>query len=202
MKKYNVIYADPAWSYYNDKTVTVAENKAKDFISRNPYMVMSTEDIKNLPIKDISDDNCILFIWTTDYHLSRCCDVIKAWGFEYKTVGFAWQKLTKKNKPVTFMGNYTMKSGIELCLLATKGKGFQKWMKKRNVRALIQSQRLGHSSKPNEVRQGIEEMFGDDVSKIELFARQKYDGWAAWGNEVDCDVNLMGLENPKSVGKN
>ncbi|MBP7109729.1 MAG: hypothetical protein KBA90_14310, partial [Chitinophagaceae bacterium] len=51
-KKYSIIYADPAWSHYNDMTVTVQQNKAKDFISRNPYPVMSSSDIKALPIKD------------------------------------------------------------------------------------------------------------------------------------------------------
>ena len=54
MKKYDIIYADPAWSYYNDKTVLLDENKAKDFISRNPYKVMSTKDIQELPIKNMS----------------------------------------------------------------------------------------------------------------------------------------------------
>jgi len=190
LKKYDIIYADPAWSYYNDKTVLLEDNKAKDFISRNPYKVMSTKDIKDLPVKNMSAENSILFIWTTDYHLSRCCEVIKSWGFEYKTVGFAWQKLNKNNKPVTFMGNYTMKSGIELCLLATKGKGFQKWMKKRNVRALIQSKRMEHSRKPDEARQGIEEMFGSNVSKLELFARKNYDGWDSWGNEVENSIDI------------
>ena len=188
-KKYQIIYADPAWSHYNNMSVSVEQNKAKDFISRNPYPVMSTEDIKALPIKDIADENCILFIWTTDYHLSRCCEVINAWGFEYKTVGFAWQKLTKDNKPVTFMGNYTMKSGIELCLLATKGKGFQKWIKKRNVRALVQAQREEHSKKPDEVRNRIVQLLGERP-RIELFARQKTDGWDVWGNELENDVEL------------
>lgn len=199
MKKYQIIYADPAWSYYNDKTVLLEENKAKDFISRNPYKVMSTEDIKKLPVKNMTAENSILFIWTTDYHLSRCFEVIKSWGFEYKTVGFAWQKLTKNNKPVTFMGNYTMKSGIELCLLATKGGGFQKWMEIRNVRALIQTQRMEHSRKPDEARQGIEQMFGDKVSKIELFARENHPGWDAWGNEVGKSIDINIYNTPEQA---
>ena len=187
--KYQIIYADPAWSHYNDMTVTMQQNKAKDFISRNPYPVMSSSDIKALPIKDIADENCILFIWTTDYHLSRCCEVIKAWGFEYKTVGFVWQKLNKQNKPVCFMGNYTLKSGVEICLLATKGKGATKLVKKRNVRSLVQSQREEHSKKPDEVRNRIVELCGD-IPRVELFARKNHDGWDAWGNEVEESINL------------
>ena len=187
MKKYQIIYADPAWSHYNDMTVTVEQNKAKDFISRNPYPVMSSADIKALPIKDIADENCILFIWTTDYHLSRCCEVIKEWGFEYKTVGFVWQKLNKQNKPVCFMGNYTLKSGVEICLLATKGKGSAKLVKKRNVRSLVQSQREAHSKKPDEVRNRIVELCGD-IPRVELFARENHEGWDAWGNQVSNSI--------------
>ena len=189
MKKYKIIYADPAWSHYNDMTVTVEQNKAKDFISRNPYPVMSSADIKKLRVNDIADDDCILFIWTTDYHLSRCCEVIKEWGFEYKTVGFVWQKLNKKNNPVCFMGNYTLKSGVELCLLATKGKGANKLVKNRKVRALVQSQREEHSKKPDEIRNRIVDLVGD-IPRIELFAREVPEGWDVWGNEVESSVTL------------
>ena len=111
-KKYQIIYADPPWSYYNDMTVIPEKNHSGLGLMRKvPYPVMSSEDIKALPVKNIADDDCILFIWTTDYHLSRCCEVIKEWGFDYKTVGFVWQKLNKKNQPVCFMGAYTLKSG-------------------------------------------------------------------------------------------
>lgn len=150
---------------------------------------MSTKDIINLPVKEIADDKCILFMWTTDYHLSRCCDVIKAWGFEYKTMGFVWQKLTNNGDPVTFMGNYTMKSGCEICLLATKGGGLQKWIHKRNVRALYQSKREKHSKKPDEFRKRIELMYPGQ-SKIELFARQKTEGWDIWGDEIESQIKL------------
>lgn len=183
-KKYQIIYADPPWSYYNDMTVIPEKNNSSlGFMSKIPYPVMSSEDIKKLPIKNIADDNCILFIWTTDYHLSRCCEVIKEWGFNYKTIGFVWQKLNKKNKPVCFMGTYTLKSGVELCLLATKGKNANKLVKNHKVRALLQRQREIHSKKPDEIRNRIVELVGD-IPRIELFARQKTDGWEVWGNEV------------------
>lgn len=87
------------------------------------------------------------------------------------------------------MGAYTMKSGIELCLLATKGKEAHKLVKKHNVRALIQSQRQEHSKKPIEVKERIIELVGD-LPGIELFAREKTHGFDVWGNEVACDINL------------
>jgi len=188
MKKYQIIYADPAWSYYNDSNAKPDCTTIKG-MRRPPYSVMSSVEIMNLPVKDIADNNAILFIWTTDYHLAKCLEVIKSWGFEYKTVGFVWAKKTKKGKQVCFMGAYTMKSGVELCLLATKGKGAHKLVKKHNVRAYIESQRLEHSKKPDEVRQRIVELCGD-LPRVELFARQTTEGWDVWGDEVESSIAL------------
>ena len=134
--KYKIIYADPPWSYYNDKTVDVDCTTIKG-MRRPPYPVMSSQDIMNLNINKIADDNSILFIWSTDYHLNKCLNVINAWGFEYKTIGFKWLKLNKKGNPVSFMGAYTMKSGVELCLLATKGKHAHKLVVKNNSFSLF-----------------------------------------------------------------
>jgi N6-adenosine-specific RNA methylase IME4 len=181
-KKYDVIYADPPWSYYNDSDANVNCTTVKG-MRRPPYSVMSSKSIKLLPVKNIAKENAILLIWTTDYHLEKCIEVINAWGFTYKTVGFCWSKRNKNNTPVTFMGAYTMKSGVELCLLATKGKNARKLLKKHNVRAYIESERQHHSKKPDEIRNRINELFGD-VSKIELFARNKYENWDSWGNEI------------------
>lgn len=185
-KKYSVIYADPAWSYYNDMTVTPDKNHSGlGLMKKVPYPVMSSDDIAALPVKNIAEDNSILFIWTTDYHLDRCIDkIIPAWGFEYKTMGFVWQKLNKSGNPVSFMGAYTLKSGVELCLLATRGKNARKLVKKNNVKSLIQSPRLHHSKKPDEIRDRIVELVGD-VPRIELFARDKFDGWDCWGNQIN-----------------
>ena len=156
---------------------------------RPPYQVMSSNDIKSLNVKDISDDNSILFIWTTDYHLQKCMEVINEWGFDYKTIAFSWMKLNKQGKPKTMMGAYTMKSGIEICLLATKGKDAHKLVKKHNIRSLIQSEVQEHSKKPDAVRDRIVELVGD-ISRIELFARQKTEGWDIWGNELENSIEI------------
>lgn len=181
-KKYQIIYADPPWSYYNDRTAKNNCTTVKG-MRRPPYPVMSSNEIKKIKVNEITDKNCILFIWTTDYHLEKCLEVIKAWDFQYKTVGFAW------NKKCCFMGAYTMKSGIELCLLATKGKDAHKLVKKHNVRALVEEKRTKHSKKPLEVKNRIVELLGD-LPRIELFAREKTEGWDVWGNEVESDISL------------
>ena len=192
--KYQIIYADPPWSYYNDSNAKPDCTTIKG-MRRPPYPVMSSKDISNLPIRDITDDNCILFIWTTDYHLEKCFDIIKSWGFKYKTIGFVWAKKDNQGKPICFMGAYTMKSGIELCLLATKGKDIHKLVNKYNVRSLIESQRQKHSVKPEEVKTRIVKLMGD-LPRIELFARQKTEGWDCWGNEVD--ESIVEKENMKT----
>ena len=185
-KKYKIIYSDPAWSYQNDNNI-----KPKSIVGMRhpPYDVMSSKQIMDLPINQIADDNSILFIWTTDYHLEKCISVINAWGFKYKTVGFVWAKKNKQGGQVCFMGAYTMKSGVELCLLATKGKDAHKLVKKHNVRSYIESPRLEHSKKPNEIRNRIIELVGD-LPRVELFARQKSEGWDVWGNEVKESIIL------------
>ena len=183
-KKYEIIYADPPWRYYNDLTckknpTTVTENGHR----MPPYPMLSSKDIRSINVQNISEKNCFLFIWTTDYHLDKCLKVIEDWGFTYKTVAFSWQKFNKQGNPVCFTGAYTLKSGIENCLLATRG-NIKGWVQDKTVRALIQSQRTEHSQKPEEARKRIERLLGDRP-RVELFARQKHEGWDTIGNEID-----------------
>jgi len=173
-KKYNIIYADPAWSY-RDKAL--AGNRGAGC----KYDVMSIDDIKNLPVKDLADDNCILFMWVTFPKLDECLDVIKAWGFEYKTVGFTWVKKYKNGDNFMGMGRWT-RANAEICMIATKGKP-----KRINagIRQIIESVPEKHSKKPDIVRDKIIELVGD-LPRIELFARDKTEGWDVWGNEIDA----------------
>lgn len=181
-KKYNIIYADPPWSY-QDKAL--AGNRG----ACCKYSVMNQEDIKNLPIKEIADDNCILFMWVTMPKLNECFDVIKAWGFEYKTCAFTWVKRNKKSDSWFWgMGRWT-RANAEICLLATKGKP------KRisaSVHSIIDTPIEGHSKKPDITRNRIIELVGD-LPRVELFARQKVSGWDSWGNEVESDLDLISL---------
>lgn len=179
---YEIIYADPPWSYYNDMSVKPDCTTVKG-VRRPPYPVLSVADIKKCPVQDISSDNAILFMWSTDYHLQKAMEVIGEWGFTYKTVAFAWQKLTKTGKPVSFCGAYTLKSGVELCLLATKG-DTSGWVKNRKVKGLIQSPRQEHSKKPDEIRDRIVTLLGDRP-RIELFSRKQVDGWDYHGLDLD-----------------
>lgn len=181
-KKYRVIYADPPWSYYNDSD-SPEDKTTKVGVRKPPYPVLGSETIKKFPVASIADDPCLLFIWTTDYHLEKCLQIISCWGFQYKTVGFVWKKLNKSGTAVTFTGAYTLKSGVEFCLLATKGDA-HKLVVSHKVRALIEATRQHHSKKPDEIRERISQLVGYETLKIELFAREKFEGWDHWGNEV------------------
>ncbi len=182
MKKYNIIYADPPWQY---KTYS---EKGQLRSAERHYSTMSLSDIQALPIADIADKNCTLFMWTTVPHLKECFSVIDAWGFEYKTVAFVWIKKNRKSEGLFWgMGHWT-RANAELCILATKGHP------KRisaSVHQVVISRVEEHSKKPNEVRNRIIKLVGE-LPRIELFARRRYDGWDAWGNEVECDISLVG----------
>ncbi len=181
-KKYQIIYADPPWSYRDKR------NKHPRLCggAAAHYNTMPIEDIKNLPIKKLADTNCILFLWATFPNLQEALDVIKAWGFKYKTLGSSWIKTNKNNgKPFFGIGYYT-KSNCKVCLIGVKGKPK---VISNYVSSVIISPREKHSKKPDIVRKKIVELMGN-IPRIELFARQKTEGWDVWGNEVESDINL------------
>ena len=170
-KKYNIIYADPPWSY-NDKKCNGA--------CELHYTTMKIADICNLPISEIADKDCTLFIWTTYPMTEEVIRVIKAWGFKFKSIGFQWIKLNKKNgKPFFGLGRWT-RGNTEPCYIATKGKPSRI---AKDISQLIFAPIGKHSEKPPIVRDKIVKLMGE-LPRIELFARQYADGWDCWGNEV------------------
>lgn len=155
---------------------------------------MSIDEIIDLPIKKISDDNCILFLWITYPQLNHAINLIEAWGFKYKTIAFQWIKLNKKvnkeeikiqsikdmEKSCVFgIGNWT-RSNSECVLLATKGKITRI---NNSISQLIFEPIKRHSEKPSVVRDKIIDLVGN-LPRIELFARQEVNGWDCWGNEL------------------
>ena len=158
------------------------------------YPTMTTDDLKNLPVQDICDDASILFMWTTFPRIKDALEVIDAWGFKYRTVGFTWIKTLKSGRiddTGRGMGFFT-KENAEICLLATryvhKGRNQVKRVK-GNVSSIIIAPRGKHSQKPDIVREKIVELLGD-LPRIELFARDKKEGWSTWGNEIPNDIEF------------
>ncbi len=114
--------------------------------------------------------------------------IIKAWGFEFKTLAFVWIKQNKKSETLHWGMGYWTRSNSEICLLATKGSPKRQ---AANVHQVIISHIEEHSRKPEEARRRIDRLMGD-VAKIELFARRPADGWDVWGNEVQSDIVFPG----------
>lgn len=180
-KKYNIIYADPPWSYRDKMSMQGKHGMIRG--ANSFYDTMSLKEIKDLPVKQLSADNAMLFMWVTMPLLEKAFEVMTAWGFEYKTCGFCWVKKTKNGKTHLGMGHYT-RGNAELCLIGLKGKKPQ--MLTRSLSQIVESKIEKHSQKPNEVRNKIVELCGD-LPRIELFARQSAEGWDCWGNEAPED---------------
>lgn len=179
VKKYQIIYADPPWSY-RDKRLGYKDPGVEQF-----YETQSQEWICSLPIPKLCSEDCVLFLWATSPLLPEAFEVMKAWGFKYRTLAFCWVKETPLFNTVKNLGHWTM-GGVELCLLGVKGKP------KRitnNIKQLVFEIRSNHSTKPEEVRRRIVKLMGN-LPRIELFAREKTEGWDVWGNEVESDIKL------------
>lgn len=182
MKKYQIIYADPPWEYDSGRCLTPESLLSGN--NQTPYHYMSVEQICMLPIYKITDDDCLLFLWTTGPKLNIAPKVITSWGFEYSTVAFVWEK--EETNP----GYYTL-SSTEFCLVGKKKKGkIPQPRGARNIRQFLSEKRRKHSQKPDTIRERIDLMFPTQ-SKIELFARKKIPGWDVWGKEVESDIELQ-----------
>ena len=173
MKKYQIIYADPPYSYRNKRTggSMVSGSEAK-------YPVMSIDEIAKLPVRDIINRDSALFLWTTTPMLQDAFYIMNEWGFRYKTAIY-WRKIMSLG-----MG-YWYRGQVEVCLLGIKGKMKAFRIQKANF---IQTKVLRHSEKPEEMRRLIEATGLEP--KIELFARRQVEGWHCWGNEVESDIEL------------
>ena len=167
---YDLIYADPPW-YYSPSEINP------------PYPLIKHNQLLELNIKDITNENCVLFLWTTGPRMDIAIECIKKWGFRYCTVGFVW------NKTRPTYGAYTH-SQCEYCLIGMKGK-LRDIFPMRNPATMqyLEQPSHTHSKKPIEVYKRIETLF-PKTKKIELFARQKRENWDAWGNEIETVSNV------------
>lgn len=199
-KKYDIIYADPPWDYGGkmqyDKTTIKSENKGFEkniFISSASfkYPTLKLKELKQLDINSIAADDCLLFMWTTGPQLANAIELGNSWGFEYKTVAFVW------NKMVHNPGRYTL-SQTEFVIAFKKGR-FPSPRGARNIRQLIEIKRSKHSEKPQKVIEGITKMFPIQ-KKIELFARNNYEGWDNWGLEIpNSKIKILSNEELNQI---
>jgi N6-adenosine-specific RNA methylase IME4 len=164
-KKYRIIYADPPWKYGNAMPDYVTE--PQDY-----YLLMDTSDICKMPVKDVLEDDAVLFLWSTSPHLPEALEVAKSWGFTYKT-SFIWDKV-KHN-----MGHYNSVRH-ELLLVCTRGACTPDV--KKLFDSVVSIERTEHSKKPAFFREVIETLYTYG-NKLELFAREAPEGWDVFGNQ-------------------
>jgi site-specific DNA-methyltransferase (adenine-specific) len=185
-KRYNVIYADPAWSYENKKTggsmISGAEEK---------YYLITNSDIMQMPIKEITEKDAVCFLWATVPLMPEAFETLNAWGFQYKTM-LTWRKIMSLGMGFWFRGQ------CEHLLLGVKGKVKPFRMQVSNFH---QTKVGKHSQKPHYFRELISKAVANSFEtpkKLELFARSRegffpdyeYDGWDVWGNQVNNSIEL------------
>ena len=178
IQKYQVIYADPPWDYQQCRLSGSAKKH---------YPTMRIEELCALPVAEIANRDCALFLWATFPQLPEALRLIQAWGFMYKTVAFVWLKQNRKALTWFYGLGFWTRSNAEICLLATKGHPKRQ---SAGIHQLVISPVEQHSKKPDKVREKIVALMGD-VPRIELFARQQTPGWDVWGNEVENSTALL-----------
>lgn len=174
--KYGIIYADPPWRY------SFSRSDSRQI--ENQYPTMSAEEICALSVPAAED--CVLFLWATAPKLVDALRVMAAWGFEYKT-HLVW------DKQILGMG-YWFRGQHELLLVGVKGHVSPPAPSDR-ISSVFGCRRGKHSHKPDRIREWVVRAF-PDAARVELFAREKADGFDAWGNEVECDLELAGAQSP------
>ncbi|MBO4127022.1 cytosine methyltransferase [Streptococcus suis] len=175
-KKFKTILADPPWE--------VAQKGQLGAIKH--YNLMTVDQIKKMPIAELADDNAHLWLWTYPAVLEQSFEVVRAWGFEPKSI-FTWVK------PRLGLGNY-LRNCTEQMIFATRGKAPIKFKGQINWGFFpVQD----HSHKPEEVYSIIERCSDGDY--LELFARRPVPSdknWAVWGNEIKSDIVIPNYPVP------
>ena len=170
-----MIYADPPWRYTQKGLQGAAEKH---------YPTMGIDELCTLPVADLAAPDSVLFLWATFPQLPEALRLINAWGFQYKSVAFVWLKKNRKSESWFYGLGFWTRGNAEVCLLGvTPGFKAKTQIRAHNVHQIIEAPFEGHSKKPDETRRRIVELLGD-VPRLEMFARQRADGWDAWGNEA------------------
>lgn len=181
MKKYKTIVIDPPWKYgkWGKADPAIRPNTIERPM---PYQTMEIEEIKKLNIKELADENCELYLWTTQKYLPQAFNVLESWGFKYCQT-LVWCK-TPRGKGQG--GVYCPTN--EFLILARTGK-MPEVERVDSTWFLTKRPHNNHSKKPEFFQDMIEKV--SDCPRLEMFARRKREGWDVWGNEVDCDIDIQ-----------
>ncbi len=189
---FQVVYVDPPWPHYG--------SPQRDQAAGKHYTLMTMDEIKALPVRSLLAKPSVCFMWTTGTHLLTAADLFSCWGLHYRNVGFVWVKTTKAGKVIGGQGARPsiVKQMCEYVLVgSTVERGRPLPLLDESIGQVVEependpvyAPRPGnkHSAKPPEVRRRIDLLFGPNVRKIELFAREQAPGWTGWGDQ--CPTN-------------
>jgi len=172
-KRYKTIVVDPPWKY---------KDRLPPRHGRAPYKFMDLDKIKKLPIAKLAAKRCHLYLWTTNAFIKQAFEVLKAWGFAYKTL-ITWIK------PCGLGLGYYWRNNTEHCLFAIKGR---MKVKRNDIWNIIIAPRRKHSEKPIEFFGLVEEM--SPKPRLEIFSRNNRKAWDVWGDEIKSNVRLKAKE--------
>lgn len=174
--RFGAILADPPWQFQNRTGKMAPEHRR---LSR--YATMGLDDIKNLPVAQIAAEPAHLYLWVPNALLQEGLDVLKAWGFEYKT-NLVWYKIRKDGGPDGRGVGFYFRNVTEMVLFGVRGKNARTLQPARSQVNVIASRKREHSRKPDEQYELIESCSPGPY--LELFARGTRPGWHAWGNQA------------------
>ena len=178
-RKYKTIYADPPWQFSNRTGKMAPEHKRL-----NRYSTMKLEDIKKLPVCEAADEKCHLYLWVPNALLPDGLEVMKAWGFEYKT-NIIWEKVRKDGMPDGRGVGFYFRNVTEILLFGIKGENNRTLQAGRSQVNLVRSIKREHSRKPDEIISLIESCSSGPY--LEIFARGERENWAMWGDQATED---------------
>ncbi|MDR2957285.1 MAG: hypothetical protein LBU61_03765 [Coriobacteriales bacterium] len=180
-KKFSTILADPPWQFQNRTGKVAPEHKRL-----NRYATMALDDIMNLPVAEVADERCHLYLWVPNALLPEGLEVMKAWGFRYKA-NIVWEKIRKDGMPDGRGVGFYFRNVTELLLFGIKGDNARTLAPARSQVNLLRTQKREHSRKPDEIFHIIEQCSNGPY--LELFARGKREGWTLWGNEANTEYS-------------
>jgi len=172
---YGTILADPPWRFANRTGKMAPEHRR---LSR--YSTLKMIDIKEIPVSDVAEQNSHLYLWVPNALLPQGLEIMKCWGFQYKT-NLIWHKVRKDGGPDGRGVGFYFRNTTEMILFGIKGK-LRTHAPGRSQVNIIRTRKREHSRKPDELYDIIEECSPGPY--LELFARGTRKNWDQWGNEV------------------
>lgn len=176
-RKFSTILADPPWQFQNRTGKVAPEHKR---LQR--YGTMSLSDIKSLPVAEAAAETAHLYLWVPNALLPEGLEVMKAWGFNYKS-NLVWHKIRKDGGSDGRGVGFYFRNVTELILFGVRGKNARTLAPGRSQVNFIATRKREHSRKPDEQYELIESCSNGPY--LELFARGERPNWSVWGNQAD-----------------